>query len=564
MRRELAVGAAALDRRRVVGLILWSVPEILPTALYGVAVARSTDAFLAGRLPTGLGWLALLVAAACLGGVGARQVYRQLGRLVEPFRDALVRRVVAGALSRRAAGQSDDGAVARLNRQVEVVRDSYGGLLLAARGFAVTVLGVVTGLLSLDPVIAALTVPPFLIGFGASLAILGVAASRVQASIRTGEELAASAGSVFSAVRDVTATGAEDYAAGLVGGAIDDQARAERALAGVAALRTCCLAVGGWLPLVLLLVAGPWLVDRGVTAGVLLGGLTYVLLGLRPALGTIVAALGESGLRYVVTLGRILDADQQPRATTGAVPTGAELVFRQVSFAYGPGAEPILAGLDLTVSAGDHLALVGPSGIGKSTLTALACGLLTPTGGQVTLGGVPPDRVPPALLAGHRVLIPQEAYVFSGPLVDNLCYLRPGAEPVEILAAAEAIGATDLINRLGGLSAQVRPDELSAGERQLIALVRAHLSPAPLAVLDEATCHLDAEAERRAEEAFAARGTVIVVAHRMSSALRARRILVVDGDGTVLGSHRDLIRQSPLYRELLGHWQPPAPVAAGT
>jgi ATP-binding cassette subfamily C protein len=557
MRRELRVGVAALSRRQVAGLVLWSVPEILPTALYGVAVANATDHFLAGDLRTGLAWLGVLVVAAVVGGVGSRQVYLHLGRLVEPFRDALVRRVVAGALARGAAGRADDGAVARLNRQVEIVRDAYGGLLLTTRGFVVTALGVLTGLLTLDPVIAALTIPLFLLGFAASLIILGPGAARVQASIRADEELAATAGSVFGAVRDVTGSGAEDYAGDLVGAPIDAHARAERALAGIAALRMGCFAIGGWLPLLILLAAGPWLVDRGVTAGTLLGGLTYVLLGLQPALGMMVSALGDSGLRYVVTLGRILDAGPPPSPVTDAVPRGSELAFRQTTFGYGPHAQPILDGLDLTVADGDHLAVVGPSGIGKSTLTALACGLLSPTGGQVTLGGVPAADVSAALLAQHRVLIPQEAYVFSGSLIDNLTYLRADATAAEIAAAADAVGATDLLARLGGPDARLRPGDLSAGERQLIALVRAYLSAAPLAVLDEATCHLDPESERRVEEAFAARGTLIVVAHRMSSALRATRVLLLDGDRPILGDHEDLIRRSPLYRDLLGHWQPP-------
>ncbi|MGH8919831.1 MAG: hypothetical protein ACRD0H_16120, partial [Actinomycetes bacterium] len=100
------------------------------------------------------------------------------------------------------------------------------------------------------------------------------------------------------------------------------------------------------------------------------------------------------------------------------------------------------------------------------------------------------------------------------------------------------------------------PAELSAGERQLIALARAYISAAPIVVLDEATCFLDPGAERRAEEAFADRGgTLIVIAHRISSALRARRILVLDGVSALAGDHLTLLSTSPLYRELLGHWQ---------
>jgi ATP-binding cassette subfamily C protein len=163
-------------------------------------------------------------------------------------------------------------------------------------------------------------------------------------------------------------------------------------------------------------------------------------------------------------------------------------------------------------------------------------------------------------LAAARVLIPQEAYVFAGTVRENLAYLRPDACDGELWAAAAAVGADALVARLGGPAATVEPGRLSAGERQLLALARAHLAPARLAVLDEATCHLDPAAERRAEEAFAARpGTLIVIAHRLSSAVRADRVLVLDGAGAVVGDHRSVLATSPLYRDLMEAWQ----VAAG-
>jgi ATP-binding cassette subfamily C protein len=561
MRRELRFGAGALRRRPALEFAAWSVPEILPTAGYGLAVAHATDAFLAGRAGTGLAWLGGLAVAACLGAIGARQAYRRLGDLVEPFRDILVRHVVGGALRNGAAGRTTDGAVARLNRQVEIVRDTFAGLIVATRTFAITVVGVVTGLLSLDPTIAALVVPPFLLGFAASLAILGLAADRVKASLSADEQLATSAGIAFTGVRDITATGAQDFAAELVGEPVEAHAAAERALARVAALRTLCFAVGGWLPLLILLAAGPWLAGRGVSTGTLLGGLTYVLLGLQPALSTVMSALGDSGLRYVVTLGRILDSGAQAEEPTSAAsPRGHQVRLHKVSFAYGPQAEPVLRELDLVVREGDHLAVVGPSGIGKSTLAALICGLLPPTHGRLLLGRIPPTELSAVQRAQTRVLIPQEAYVFSGTVLENITYLAPAAPTTQVNHAIEAVGAEALVMRLGGPAALIRPSQLSAGERQLIALTRSYLSPAPLAVLDEATCHLDPEAERRAEEAFARRpGTLIVIAHRISSALRAQRILVLDGNQAVVGRHTTLLRESSLYRDLLGHWQAPRP-----
>jgi ATP-binding cassette subfamily C protein len=479
-------------------------------------------------------------------------VFRRLGELAEPFRDELVQRVTGGALRNGVAGRPDHGALARLTRQVEIVRDTYAGLVIVIRGFLVTIVGVVVGVLSVAPGVALLIVPPFLLGLGGFVATLGMAAERQRVSVLADERLSAAAGRVFAGVRDVAAGGTEAEAAALVKAPIDEQAAAERALAGVAALRTACFAVGGWVPLLLLLFAGPWLVRNGLTAGELLGGATYVLFGLQPALQNFVAGVGGSGLRFVITLGRVLDAssvpDPAPRTRRA---TGYAVVLDRVTFAYGPHAEPVVSDLDLTIEPGEHLAVVGPSGIGKSTVAGLVCGLRAPDRGGVHLGGTPAAEMNPAELAATRVLIPQEAYVFTGTLRENLTYLRPDATTADLDDAAKAVGA-----EFSGYDRDIHPQEMSAGERQLVALVRSYLSPAPLVVLDEATCHLDPAAERRAELAFADRpGTLIVIAHRISSALRADRVLVLDGAGAEVGDHDSLLRRSPLYRDLFGHWE---------
>ena len=157
-----------------------------------------------------------------------------------------------------------------------------------------------------------------------------------------------------------------------------------------------------------------------------------------------------------------------------------------------------------------------------------------------------------------RVLVPQEAYVFTGSLADNVRYLRPDADDDTLEVALDALGARPLATRLGGLDAPVAPALLSAGERQLIAAVRAWLAPAPLVILDEATCHLDPALEATVEAAFARRpGTLVVIAHRISSALRAARVLVLDGDEPVVGTHEQLMARSATYRVLVGRWDDP-------
>ncbi|WP_344926689.1 ABC transporter ATP-binding protein, partial [Streptosporangium carneum] len=331
------------------------------------------------------------------------------------------------------------------------------------------------------------------------------------------------------------------------------QARAGRSLARVTAMRTASLAVGGWLPVLLILAGAPWLVRHGAGAGVILGALVYVTQSLAPALGNLVQGLGMSGVRLRVTLERVLRSGEPPRPVTArSVPRDAAVELRGVTFAYGPHAEAVISDLDLSVPDGDHVAVVGPSGIGKSTLAALVTGLLRPDSGRVTVGGVPAERVDQA----SRVLIPQEAYVFRGTLMENLTYLAAAPKPA-VEDAVTALGLTSLVARLGGYSAEIHAGLLSPGERQLVALARAYLTPARLVILDEATCHLDPAAEALAEEAFARRdGTLLVVAHRLTSATRARRILVMDGASVQLGRHEELLASCPPYADLAGLWNP--------
>ncbi|MEU8197839.1 ABC transporter ATP-binding protein [Microbispora amethystogenes] len=560
MRRRVVLDALWREPSRLLRLACWSVAEALPSLTGGYAVARAVDdGFAAGRPGVGMAWLGVLAAAWAVAAVSARQVLLLIAGIVEPFRDDLLRRVVTGAL--RAGRGGDSAAVARMNHQVELARDSFGAIITVVRSFVFTLVSVAVGLSTLAPAVVPLVLPPVALGLGLFLVSLPSLARRQREFIVADERTAAAVAAMASGLRDVTACGAEERVAAEVGQAVTRQAASARALARVTATRTLSLAVGAWLPVVLLLAGAPWLVRQGITGGVILGTLTYVMQSLAPALGGLVQGLGVSGVRLAVTLERILhvpgppvpQGDAEPDTVPDIQPDGVRLVLRGVRFAYGAAGrkapEPVIDGLDLDVPEGDHLAVVGPSGIGKSTLAALVAGLLTPDEGEVLVGGVPAARVRPAA----RALIPQEAYVFPGTLAENLTYLAPGATPERVDEAVAAFGLTDLAQRCAG--GPLDPAELSAGERQLIALARTYLSPARLVVLDESTCHLDPAAEARAEAAFAARGgTLVVVAHRISSALRARRVLVMDGTRVRLGSHEEMVAASPLYADLVGHW----------
>ena len=265
------------------------------------------------------------------------------------------------------------------------------------------------------------------------------------------------------------------------------------------------------------------------------------------------------------------EPDDRPATGSGApapspvapLPRDGSVELCGVTFGYARSAEPVVRDLDLVLAPGTHLAVVGPSGAGKSTLAALVAGVLEPRAGRIRLGDVPVRELDRGgVLSRARVLIPQEAYVFTGTLRENLAYLQPAATDPELDVAVRAIGAQALVRRLGGYAATVDPAVLSAGERQLIALVRALLPPARLVLLDEATCHLDPAAEAVAERAFAGRpATLIVCAHRISSALRADLVLVMDGSHCRLGTHDRLMADCALYRDLIGHWDGPADAA---
>ncbi|MET9828162.1 ABC transporter ATP-binding protein [Streptomyces sp. NPDC006385] len=624
-------------RREFVRLTGWSLVEAVPALLSGWLVARAVDrGFLAGRSAEGLGWLGLLACAVLVGAWGTRQATLQLAGVVEPFRDDLVTLATTGTLRRSARlGEAVDTAgVARLTEQVEIARESCGAVVMFVQSFAVTAVSVLLGLAALDPAFLLFVVPPLAAGLVLFLLALRAMAARQRAVVLADEAIAEQVSRVAGGLRDVTACGAEDVVRHRVGARIDEAARAARALARLTALRTAALGVGGWLPIVLILAGAPWLVRGGVTAGAIMGALTYVAQSLQPALRGFVQGLGGSGLWLLVTVGRILETagpgvagapgdpgagaagasgpsegasapgasgapgatsvagasgasagagtarasgttagdtpltsgSASPRATAppppatteppaGPRPSDGRVELRGVTFAYAPSAEPVVQDLDLSLASGTHLAVVGPSGAGKSTLAALMAGVLPPRAGEVRLGGAPVRSLDTGRLSLSRVLIPQEAYVFAGTLRENLAYLHPTATRPALDTAVQAIGATPLVERLGGYEAPVNPALLSAGERQLIALVRALLPPAPLVLLDEATCHLDPAAEAVAERAFVRRpSTLVVCAHRISSALRADLVLVMDGPRCRLGTHDQLLADCALYRDLIGHW----------
>ena len=230
--------------------------------------------------------------------------------------------------------------------------------------------------------------------------------------------------------------------------------------------------------------------------------------------------------------------DQQPGVPEPDEPwelpaSRGELRFDHVRFEYVEG-RPVLPDLDLTVPAGQTLALVGTTGAGKTTLAKLATRFYDPTGGRVLLDGVDLRALSSDTLRDRVVMVTQENYLFSGTVADNIRFGRPSAGIDEVVAAARALGAHDFISALPeGYDTPVsnRGGRLSAGQRQLVAFARAFLADPAVLILDEATSSLDVPSERlvqRALRTVLAGRTAVIIAHRLSTVEIADRVIVME------------------------------------
>jgi len=318
-----------------------------------------------------------------------------------------------------------------------------------------------------------------------------------------------------------------------------------------------------------------WVGGHDVLAGRMTGGelsafIFYAVL-VAGAVGTISEVTGElqraagATERLVELLATPSSIPVPSKPVPLPLPAGGALVLSQVTFAYPSRPErPVLRNFNLSVAPGEKVALVGPSGAGKTTVFQLLQRFYDPQTGHIRLDGVDIAQADLAQVRARIALVPQDAVIFAGSLRDNVRFGRPEASDAEILAACEAAYAMEFIRQLPeGLDSQMgeRGVRLSGGQRQRLAIARAILADRPILLLDEATSALDSNSElmvQQALERLMQGRTSIMIAHRLSTVVNADRILLLDqGELVASGTHSQLLERSDLYRQLAQrqfHW----------
>jgi ATP-binding cassette subfamily B protein len=484
-------------------------------------------------------------------------------RVVADIRDAVFSHILNLSPAFFEAQRTGE-VVSRLTADTTQIKAAFSSTASIALRNAVMLTGTIVMMVATSPKLAGLS----LLALPLIVVPLVTYGRKVRSLSRTAQDTLASSAAFaqerLSAVSTVQSNVQEDAARRAFSAATASAfaAAAKRTLAR-AVLTALIIGVAAGAVVSLLWYGASEVITGGMTAGTLSQFLIYAILA-ASSLGQLSEVWGEVQLAAGAAerISELLD--EQPaiappqRPEKLPAPSRGELALEDVTFAYPtrPGSNA-LDDITFTVRTGETVAIVGPSGAGKTTVFMLVQRFFDPQAGRVLVDGVDVRKADPKEVRARIAVVPQETVIFSGSVLDNIRFGKPEASTEEVLAAAHAARVDEFAERLpNGYDTEVgeRGVTLSGGQRQRIAIARAILRDAPILLLDEATSALDAESEafiQQAIEKLTANRTTLVIAHRLATVRNADRILVLDGGMLVAeGTHTELTTTSPLYARL--------------
>jgi subfamily B ATP-binding cassette protein MsbA len=530
----------------------------LPPALAGWAVF-GTDAI--GVLNAAVLAVMVITALGAIGGYTQKYLATAVGqRVMFDLRGRLYHHLQQQPLAFFERRRTAD-LVLRLTSDMDATQDFFSSALLGIAMDLLMLAGMLAIMLYLDWrfTLLALAVAPLLF-----LAVYR-RTHRIKDAARDVKRhesaLASLAQESLTAIRTVRAFGREAHEEARLGhashNAMEAALRARSLKAALPALVDLIVAAGTCM----VMLVGVRLVLSGqITSGTLIVFVLYLGKLYRPMKN--LARMTDAISRSAVAFERVRELLDTPapsadaRGARPAPPLKGRIELRHVHFAYQPGA-PVLQGVDLTVDAGQRVAIVGATGSGKSTLLSLLLRLHEPGSGSIAIDGHDIRRFTARSLRSQISVVPQEPVLFHAPVWENIAYGRPGATRDEIVRAARVANADGFIARLPhGYDTVVgeRGETLSGGQRQRIAIARAVLRGAPILLLDEPSSALDPESEALvfdAVERLTEGCTSITIAHRLATVMRAEVVFVLEhGVITARGTHEELLARSAAYARL--------------